>query len=143
MSIICMTCEQLSQCNLLSTVSLQSISCLYRFCLEKKRDARNEFGRKGETNIFCHGPHLTFLLNLRRIFTKNSPFLSNQQFSSESSPFSLLREFLYISRHFFWEYHIYVHMSYLPCPSICSELGPEGISIQLSTVLVSPRHVIP
>lgn len=47
-----------------------------------------------------------------------------------------------MTRHF-WEKHMYVHMSYLPCPSICSEFGPEGISIQLSTVLISPRHVIP
>ena len=158
-----LTCEQLSQCN----CPFHSLSSNHPVCfayVTKRRETLGTgFGRKGEKRTskgpFCHLVWI-FLVKPLANFRKNSPFLSiflaifvrivtfNRAIFAVSfefspySPFSLLRECLYTSRHF-GEKHMYVHMSYLPCTSICSEFGPEGISIQLSTVLVSPRHVIP
>lgn len=157
-----LTCEQLSQCN----SPFHSLSSNHPVCIAYVTKRRETLGtsldekEKKTSKRHLLPPHLNFLSNLWRIFAKMHLFcqillaifvrivtfkraLFTVSFEfSPYSPFFLLREFLYTSRHF-WEKHMYVHMSYLPCPSICSEFGPEGISIQLSTVLISPRHVIP
>lgn len=138
MSIICMTCEQLSQCNLLSTVSLQSISCLYRFCLEKKRNSRNEFGRKEETNIFCHGPHLTFLLNLRRIFTKIHLFCQISNFRQNRHHFRCCVNFCtYLDTFFGNTTYTFTWVTY-PAPPYVVSLAQKGYPF--SWVLFWYRH---
>lgn len=164
--VLCMsilTCEQLSQCN----CPFHSLSSNHPVCIAYVTKRRETLGTgldEKEKKEHVRGPFATssefFWLNLWRIFAKihlfcqfflaifvrivtfkRAIFAVSFEFSPYS-PFSLLRECLYTSQHF-GEKHMYVHMSYLPCTSICSEFGPEGISIQLSTVLVSPRHVIP